>query len=378
MDAVIPESLTRPILWGVPLGQFVGAVLVTFIGFASRRLIRWVFSALLKRRAAKSRIEWDDDAVDLLPTPLAAIVVILLWHVAVILLELPREPINLRLYVFQGLQAAVAVAATWLVFRLIDVVSRGLERAAAKTETRLDDQLVPLARKTAKVALGITAAVMIVQNLGYSVTSLIASLGIGGLALALAAKDTVSNFFGSVVVFADRPFQVGDWVEFDSIEGTVEEIGFRTTRVRRFDRSLVTVPNQTFSSTAITNHSERPLRRIVMNIGLTYDTSAEQMRGLLAAARELVAGHPGIDQGFHIVHFTEFGESALNLQVYCFTETTVWTEYLVIREELMLKLMDLVAVHGLEMAFPTRTVHVRGEGLPLSAGYADQTAAPGA
>jgi MscS family membrane protein len=171
----------------------------------------------------------------------------------------------------------------------------------------------------------------------------------------------VANFFGSVVVFADRPFQVGDWVEFSDIEGTVEEIGFRTTRVRRFDKSLVSVPNQMFSTTPITNHSERPIRRVLMNVGLTYETSAEELRTLLAEARELVAKHPGIDPGFQLVHFVEFGESSLNLMIYCFTSTAVWTEYLQIREELMLELMDLVERHGVEMAFPTRTVYLRNE-----------------
>ena len=117
---------------------------------------------------------------------------------------------------------------------------------------------------------------MVVQNLGYSVTSLIASLGVGGLALALAAKDTVANMFGSVVVFTDRPFQVGDWVEFAGIEGTVEEVGFRTTQLRRFDQSTVAVPNAMFSSTPIVNHSRRPLRRISMTVGVSYETSAEK------------------------------------------------------------------------------------------------------
>ncbi len=361
MDQFIPESMTQPILWGVPMGRFLAAVGLIFVGLVARRLIKWVFSALLRRKAAKTAIEWDDDAVELLPAPLATIVVIFLWYLAAVMMALPEEPFNIRIYVYQGLKAAIAVAGTWLLFRFIDVTTLGLERLAARSDTRLDDQLIPLVRKTAKVALGVTAAVMILQNLGYSVTSLIASLGVGGLALALAAKDTVANFFGSVVVFADRPFQIGDWVEFDGIEGTVEEIGFRTTRVRRFDKSLVTVPNQAFSITPITNHSARPMRRVLMNVGLTYETGAEQMRSFLAEARKLVAEHPGIDPGTQLVHFVEFGDSSLNLMLYCFTSTAEWAAFLETREELMLKLMDLVERHGLEMAFPTRTVYLRDE-----------------
>jgi MscS family membrane protein len=357
-------SLVREILWGIPLWRFVAAVVIVFFGFLSRRLITFVFNSVLKKRADRTRIKWDDDALELLPAPLALVAQILIWYLAAVLLGLPTEPIDVRTFVYHGLQVALAVGVSWFAFRFVDVLSRALARAAAKTETKLDDQLVPMLRKTTKVILTITVSVMVIQNLGYSVTSLLASLGVGGLALALAAKDTVANFFGSVIVFTDRPFQVGDWIEFSGIEGTVEEVGFRTTRVRRFDKSLVTVPNQAFSTSPITNHSRRPIRRIKLTVGLTYETNAEQMRNFLSKVRGLVADHPDIDQTFHFVHFTDFGDSSLNLQVYCFTKSIVWKEYLAAREDLMLQIMDAVAEHGLEIAFPTRTVYLRDEHWP--------------
>jgi MscS family membrane protein len=357
-------GLIREILWGVPLWRFLAAVVIVFCGFLSRRLITFLFSSILKRRAKKTRIQWDDDALELLPAPLALVAQILLWYLACVLLGLPIEPVNIRKFVFQGLEVALAVGLTWFAFRLTDVLSRTLARAAAKTNTKLDDQLIPLLRKTLKVVLAVTVSVMVIQNLGYSVTSLLASLGVGGLALALAAKDTVANFFGSIIVFTDRPFQVGDWIEFSGIEGTVEEVGFRTTRVRRFDKSLVTVPNQAFSTSPITNHSRRPIRRIKLTVGLTYETSGDQMRSFLETVRDLVANHPDIDQTFHFVYFTDFGDSSLNLQVYCFTMSTVWKEHLAAREDLLLRIMDAVAEHGLEIAFPTRTVYLRDEQWP--------------
>jgi MscS family membrane protein len=357
-------SLAEEILWGVPLWRFVAAVLIIFFGFLSRRVIAFIFSSILRRRVDETRMRWDDDALELLPAPLAIVVQIFLWYLAAVFLRLPTEPANIRIVVFQGLQVALVVGITWFAFRLTDVLARSLARAAARTETRLDDQIIPLLRKTIKVVLAITVSVMVIQNLGYSVTSILASLGVGGLALALAAKDMVANFFGSVIVFTDRPFQVGDWIEFSNIEGTVEEVGFRTTRVRRFDKSLVTIPNQVFSTAPITNHSRRPIRRIKMTVGVTYETTAEQMRNFLATVRDLVANHPDIDQNFHFVHFTEFGDSSLNLQVYCFTKSTVWTEYLAAQEDLMLEIMGAVEEHGLEIAFPTRTVYLRDEGWP--------------
>ncbi|WP_457654089.1 mechanosensitive ion channel family protein [Rhodocaloribacter sp.] len=360
----IKGLLGPEILWGVPAWRLVAAVLIIFLGFFSRRLVTWLFGGFLKRRVGKTRVQWDDDLVRLVPRPLALVIQIVLWQLAAAILLLPEEPLNIRRFVTDGLNAAIAVALVWVFFRLTDVLALALERAAQRTETRLDDQAVPLLRKTIKVFVGIVVAVMVIQNLGYSVTSLIASLGIGGLALALAAKDTVANFFGSVVIFTDAPFQIGDWVEFDGVEGTVEEVGFRTTRIRKFDKGLVTVPNQTFTSTAITNYSNRKIRRIKLTVGVSYETSAEEMERLLEALRLMIAEHPGIGKDFYLVHFTNFGASSLDILIYCFTTTAEWTTFLEIQEDVMLRIMRIIAAHGLEIAYPTRTVYLRDEHWP--------------
>lgn len=352
------------VLWGVAVWRLGLALLIIFLGFLSRRLVTALFEGSLRRRAERSRMQWDDDVIELMPKPLALVAQVLLWHLAAAVLLLPEEPINVRMGVFQGLEVALAVALVWVAFRMTDVAARAMQRAAEKTDTRLDDQAVPLLRKTLKVFLAVTVGVMVIQNLGYSVTSLIASLGIGGLALALAARDTVANFFGSVVIFTDAPFQIGDWVAFGDVEGTVEEVGFRTTRIRRFDKALVTVPNQTFTSTAITNYSNREQRRIKLTVGVSYETTPDQMRALLDALRALLRTHPGIDQRFHLVNFTDLGGSSLDVLVYCFTTTADWAEYLAIQEALLLRILEIVAEHGLEVAFPTRTVYLRDEHWP--------------
>jgi len=358
------EFIFSEILWGVALWRFIVAIFIIFLGFAARRVILAVFRGTLAKKAEATDVLWDDELVKFMPAPLAALAQIGIWFGAMTLLQLPKAPVDANLWVKQGLTAALWVAGAWLTFRLVDVLGGAMARASEKTESRLDDQLIPLVRKTLKFIIAVTIGIMAAQNLGYSVTSLLASLGVGGLALALAAKDTVANLFGSVVVFADRPFQIGDWVQFGDVEGTVEEVGFRTTRIRRFDKSLVTVPNAQFSSTSITNHSHRNMRRIVMNIGVTYETKSGQVRQLLDKMRALVASHPGLDQGFNFVHFTEFGESALNMQIYCFTESTAWIEFLTVREELMLAIMDTVEELGLEMAFHTQTLYLRDERWP--------------
>ena len=357
----LPPWTVEGILWGVPPLFLMLAGLVILLGFISRGMIVYIFKRYLARFAGKTEAQWDDDLIRLLPTPLSWAAQIAFWYVAAALLALPSEPIDIRTYVFQGLLVALATTACWTVLALVDVFALLVARASAKTESRLDDQLVPLIRKSFKLIVVLTFTIMVVQNLGYSVTSLLASLGVGGLALALAARDTVANVFGSVVVFTDRPFQVGDWIEVSGIEGTVEEVGFRTTRVRRFDKALVTLPNQTFSSSPITNFSTRSVRRINMTVGISYEANASNLKSLLTDLRKLVETHDGLDRAFSFVHFTEFGDSSLNLQIYCFTRSTVWTEFLATRETLMLEIMETVQRHGLEMAFPTRTVYFRDE-----------------
>lgn len=346
--------------WTVSAERLGVAFFLIFLSLLSRRIIRYFFNNALSKRVAATRVQWDDDIVEHMPAPLAAVVQIAFWYAAALVLNLPTEP-DVRSVVLQGLRIGVIFAFTWVFFRGIDVLSLAATRLSEKTDSRLDDQLVPLLRTTLKVFLGVLVAVVIVQEFGYSAASIIASLGIGGVAVALAAKDTLANFFGSVVVFTDRPFHVGDWVEFGGVEGTVEEVGFRTTRIRQFDKALVTVPNQMFTTNPITNYSNRSIRRIKMTVGLTYETSSEQLREFLSRVRSLLSDSPALDQSFHFAHFVEFGASSLDVQLYCFTKTAVWTDWLEAREELMLSIMDIVADLNLEIAYPTRTVYLRDE-----------------
>ena len=179
-----------------------------------------------------------------------------------------------------------------------------------------------------------------------------------GLAFALAAKDTLANLFGGVTILLDRPFKAGDWITFDGADGVVEEIGLRSTRIRTFAKTLTTVPNQTLSNAVVENHSLMPKRRIKMTVGVTYSTTSEQMRTLVARVEGMLKDHAGIDQEFMLVKFTDFNSSSLDLFVYCFSRTTDWAEHLQVRQEVHLGIMDIVEEMGLSIAFPTRTVHL--------------------
>ena len=193
-------------------------------------------------------------------------------------------------------------------------------------------------------------------------THRLTGLGIGGLAFALAAKDTVANVFGSITILVDRPFRVGDWITTDGADGVVEEIGLRSTRIRTFAKTVVSLPNQGLANATVENHSLMPKRRVKMTVGVTYSSSAAQMQTLVARIEALLRARDDVHQEFLLVKFTDFGASSLDVLIYYFTATTDWAAHLQARQEINLAVMGIVEEMGLSIAFPTRTVHLVTEG----------------
>jgi MscS family membrane protein len=210
----------------------------------------------------------------------------------------------------------------------------------------------------------IIGGIFVLQNMDVDVGSLLAGLGLGGLAFALAAHHTIANFFGSLVVFIDRPFQIGDWVVIDGIEGTVEEVGFRTTRVRTFYESLVTVPNAKLTETSIDNYGARPYRRYVANLGLAIDTPPLRIAAFCEGVRAIIQRLPGMRHDNALVEFDEYKESSLNIMVYCFIDAPEWGPELATRTALNLEILKLAADLGVSFAFPTRTLHLATQATP--------------
>ena len=262
----------------------------------------------------------------------------------------------------------------WFGLRLTNGLTAIWEERAETTSGTFDDQLVPVTRTLAKLAIFIIGLLLIVQNLGGQVGSLLAGLGIGGAAIALASKDTIANLFGSIVIFVDRPFQVGDWVEIGEHEGTIEAVGLRVTRIRTFANSLITVPNSTLTTTAINNWSRMRKRRLKLTLGVTYDATPEQLQAAVQAIREVLKGDARISQDFMLVNFTNFGASSLDIFIYAFTVTTNWVEYMQTREDLLLTFMVKFRELGLSFAFPSQSIYV--ESLPPGAPEAMQREVP--
>jgi MscS family membrane protein len=328
-------------------------------GFILRALLNSVVANRLIALAEKTETEADDVASAAIVNPLGLILPVVGIYLAVrTMLSARPEWVVTSDKIFMVVSVLVI---TWTLFKLADALTILLNELAAKTDSKLDDQVVPLVRKALKIFMAILAFILIAQNLGYSVSGLLAGLGIGGLALAMASKDTLANLFGSIMILIDRPFHVGDWITFPGGDGVVEEVGMRSTRIRTFAKTVVSIPNQALANATVENHSLMPKRRIKFTLGVTYESTVDQVRGLVARIEEYLKSNSDIDQEFMLVKFTTFNDSSLDIFVYCFTVTTDWTKHLSVKQDVNLKIMSLVEEMGMGIAYPTQTVHLVDE-----------------
>jgi MscS family membrane protein len=306
----------------------------------------------------------DDLVLNLIRGPIKVVAFVILLHIG---LKVFSWPLWLEEFFKKGLAVIVAVSITYVALKLVDVFL-GVWRQRGKTaeDEQFNTQLLPIIRNSLKVFVIIIAFLVTSQNLGLNITGLIASLSIGGLALGLAAQDTLANVFGAVSVLVDKPFRIGDRIQLDTTDGIVEAIGFRSTRVRNQDGHLVTIPNKTIGNATITNIAQRPNIRTVMNIGLTYDTSTETLKRALQILEEVYRNHPMTADVW--ISFDKFGDFALNIQVIHWWNSTDQKMYLAGMQELNLQIKERFEREGIDFAFPTQTLYVKqGAMLPADA-----------
>ncbi|MEZ4239022.1 MAG: mechanosensitive ion channel family protein [Myxococcota bacterium] len=313
---------------------------------------------LLKQRARSglARLGLQLDAEDWQRTnrPLVAIVVL-----GVVYWGLPdlQLPIDVSAPIRKALWVGVWIAGVLLALRFV-TVGAGVARSwAASTESKLDDQAIPLLRQATQLLLLVVGVLYIADAMGFDVWKLAAGVGIGGLAFALAAQDTVANVFGSVNIFLDRPFQIGDWVKIGDVEGVVEEVGFRSTRVRTFYNSLVTIPNSQITSANVDNLGLRPRRRIKLTLGVTYDTPPDVLQAYVEGVRAVLAAHPKVQRSYE-VHVYDFGPSSIDILVYYHVVTATWSEELDARAQNLLEFVRVAKALGVSFAFPSTSVYV--------------------
>ncbi|MDP6046348.1 MAG: mechanosensitive ion channel, partial [Phycisphaerae bacterium] len=259
----------------------------------------------------------------------------------------------------------MSLGAGWFIYRLIGIVEYLLLKWTGKTHSQLDDQLVPLVRKTLRVVVVIMLALFIAQNVfEWNIGALLAGLGLGGLAFALAAKDMIANLFGSVTIFADRPFQIGDRVVVGGQDGVVEEVGFRSTKLRTVVGHMVTVPNSVVANTTVENISARPFLKRSLDIGLTYDTTPKKMQQAVEILKEMCqAREKHFPEGRAArVYFTDFAASSMNINVTYWFVPVEWEDFLGFNHDFNMELLSRFNAEGLEFAFPTQTLYLKNDG----------------
>jgi len=355
------EQIQTWTLLDIAVTRWLAAVVILFIVVAGQRWVLRIFHILAQELADRTATPLDNLLLEAAEKPAGWLIYILGTLATVHVLNPPIKIFPILPVMDQIGRIASILLGAWFLWRMIDGLSAYFTARAAQTESSLDDQLVPFIAKTLKIFIIITGVLVVAQNMGYSISGLIASLGIGGIAVAMAARDTIANVFGSIMILVDRPFTVGDWIKTDEFEGIVEEVGFRSTRIRTFGKTLVNVPNSTMANMVIDNIDARPKRRVKMRIGLTYDSSPEKIQAAIDGIEHLLANHIGVDQDFYLVKFDTFEDSSLSIFLYYFTKTTHWEEYLQVRQEVNMQIMKLLESLELEFAFPTRTVHLERE-----------------
>jgi MscS family membrane protein len=358
----VEQHLPAPLLEIGPQGlawwQWLAIPAVALLAVGSGWVLGWATRQILGHLAARTRTTWDDVLLERVAPPLT-----LLWAVAVATgllawLALPAGPERIAQH---ALRALTYLGLFWAGFRSIHLAFSILEGRWATRSTGLAG-LLPLGRKIAKVALLAIGLVAVLNELGFQVASLLAGLGIGGLALALAAQKTVENLFGSVSIGVDQPFRVGDFVKIEDFVGTVEAIGMRSTRVRTLDRTIVTIPNGKLADMRTETFAPRDRIRLLANLGLSYGTTAAQMRTVLREVEAALRAHPKIWPDAVSVRFTDLRESTLNVEVVAWFQTSDFAEFTAIRQDLLLRFMEIVERAGTGFAFPTRTVLLAGAG----------------
>ncbi len=345
-------GLTYPVM-GTPLWAYI-ALLATFAGtYTGYRILMRLLKSRWLVTLTENRPELYESIIGLVRNPLRLLQVTLAVAIGLHYFALPEAIAKLA----SGLLRALLTATVaFVLVKLVDVLIAVLKPRIAESESRLDDQLLPVLSGGLKAFILVIIGALILQNSGYNISSLLAGIGLGGLAVALALQPTLANMFAAITLFVDRPFHVGDGVSVAGVAGSIESIGLRSTRIRTYEGTLVTIPNSAVVNAQIDNLQARPTRRTNFTIGVTYDTTSEKLERAVAILRDVMEQHPGTDTSR--AHFKSYGESALLLDVAHWCQYLDYSEYLTCIEEINFEIKRRFKNEGIEMAYPTQTVHL--------------------
>ena len=349
------DVLRTQTLFGQPLWKFLSSLIYIFLAFYVSKFLDYLTGVWLKRWAEKTESKFDDLVLETLHGPIKVIAFVIFLHIGLTVFQWPAQ---VQVFLSKGLIVIVASSLTYVALKIVDLVM-GLwrERTSVGTDKAFDEQLYPIIRKSVKLFVLVVAVLVTAQNLQINITGAIASLSIGGLAIGLAAQDTLANLFGAVAVYMDKPFRIGDRIKVESVDGTVETIGLRSTRVRNLDGHHVAIPNKIMGNAIITNITRRPSIRTEMNLGITYDTSLEKVKRATVILEEVFKADPKTED--LVISFNKFADSALNIFiVHVWSGTDVKAHFATL-QELNLKVKEQFDAEKIEFAFPPQTVYVK-------------------
>ncbi len=323
--------------------------------FLTFLLLRKVFTRYiltwLQKLTSRTTSKLDDKMLLACERPMRALFVILGLYLA--LLYLPLSPV-LNVLCSQVFRSLLVILIAWGFYDFCG--SNSLLSEELKDKLNMDNMLIHFFSNVARFIIIALAIVIVAQEWNYDVNGFIAGLGLGGLAFALAAKDALANIFGGIVIIMEKPFVIGDWIAVPEVEGVVESISFRSTKIRSFSQALITIPNSTVAGETITNYSRMGKRRIDFSLGVAPETQGSKLETCVQRIKQMLVDHHGIHPETILVYFESFGDHSLNIFIYCFTGTTIWDEYLEVRQDINLKIMAILEEEGVSIAIPSRSI----------------------
>jgi MscS family membrane protein len=333
---------------GEPLWKYLASVIYLLLAYYLAKLIDLVTGVWLKKLASRTETRLDDVLLQLLHGPIKIIALVILLNIGLNLFE---WSFSAKVYLSKGLIVVVAASLTYLALKIIELaLDMWRQRLAREPDQRFDDQLIAVLRISLKTFVILVAILVTAQNLDVNITAALTSLSIGGLAVGLAAQDTLSNLFGAIAIFVDKPFRVGDQIKVDTVEGTVEAVSLRSTRVRNSDGHLVAVPNKTMGSATVTNVSKRPNIKTVVNLGLARSLPVAAVNRALAVIEEVYRQHPATQDVW--VCFNQIGADALNIQITHWWKGTDYRKYLADQQTLNLAVKEKLDAENIALAVP--------------------------
>jgi MscS family membrane protein len=368
------EHMLQTDFMGVQLWRYAAALILLLAGFTLKKFLEVVVIRRLVNLFSKTAFKYDEQFVEALGKPLSAFVIVGCVYIATLLIAADLALTEaVTTLIKKSYLVAVGTILIWAAYRLVDVFARYLDDIAARGDDSSRGQFIPVIKQSLRVFTLIIGGLTLLSSLDVDIKALLGGLGIGGIAIALAAQDAVGNFIGTLSIFTDRPFKVGDWIIVgDKVDGNVEQIGFRSTKVRTWPKTLMSIPNKVLATEIVDNWSRMPRRRVKMTVGVTYSTTADEMETLLKRIRQLLTDDDGVDSTFFLVRFTDFGASSLDIFLYYFTKSIKWDEHLAVRERVNLNILRVIREMGLSIAFPTRSIHLESvpPGLTANRGQA--------